>query len=121
MAKALAKQNPIKDIKREGEKAVKEAAFSPLMERLARLGYAVKGFIYVTIGFIAISSALGKSNTPADQLGAIGTFSKLPFAQVLLWVILVGLVSYLLWGLIRAILDPYHKGKDLKGWLERGG
>jgi hypothetical protein len=40
MAKATAKQNPIKNIKAEGKKAEKDAAFSPLMDRLTRLGYA---------------------------------------------------------------------------------
>ena len=99
----------------------KEAAFSPLMENLTRLGYAVKGFLYVAIGFIAIAGALGRSKTPADQLGAIEEFSKLPYADLLLWVILIGLVSYSLWGVIRAALDPFHKGNDLKGVLARGG
>lgn len=121
MAKAEVKQNPIKEIKKDGEKAVKDAAYSPLMERLTRLGYAVKGFLYIAIGFIAISSALGQTSTPADQLGAIAEFSKLPFAQVLLWVILVGLISYSLWGVIRAVLDPFHKGTDMEGLLTRGG
>src|SRR5215216_2211606 len=121
MAKVATKQDPIKDIKQDGKKAVKEAANSEAMDRLARLGYAVKGFLYVAIGFIAISSALGESNTPADQLGAIATFTKFPFAQIILWIILIGLVSYSLWGIIRAVLDPFHKGRDLKGLLTRGG
>lgn len=123
MAKATAKAESIK-VKKQGEKVVKEmkeAVSSPLMETLTRLGYAVKGFLYVAIGFIAVSSALGKSSTPADQLGAIVEFSKFPFAQVLLWVILIGLISYSLWGVVRAVLDPFHKGKDLKGLMARGG
>jgi predicted cobalt transporter CbtA len=117
MAKATTPQGAIKEIKKKGE----EAAYSPLMDTLTRIGYAVKGFIYVAIGFIAISSALGESNTPADQLGAIAEFSKFPFAQLILWTVLVGLISYSLWGVIRAILDPFHKGKDFKGLMERGG
>jgi hypothetical protein len=36
-------------------------------------------------------------------------------------VVLIGLVSYALWGLVRALLDPLHKGKDLKGIAERVG
>jgi len=61
MAKAIAEQNPVRSIQAEGKKVAKEAAFSPLMERLARLGYAVKGFLYVAIGFISIAGALGKA------------------------------------------------------------
>lgn len=108
-------------IKTQGKKAAKEAAYSPLMDRLARLGYAVKGIIYITMGFIAFRSAFGKSSTPADQIGAIREFGKLPYAQVLWWVILIGLVAYSLWGLIRAFLDPFHKGKDMKGLIARVG
>lgn len=121
MAKAAAQQDPVQGVKQEGKKVIKKAADSPLMDGLTRWGYAVKGFIYVAIGFIAISSALGKSNTPADQLGAIAEFSKFPFAQLMLWAILIGLISYSLWGVFRAILDPFHKGSDFKGLLARGG
>ena len=79
MAKATPNVNSIKhaskDIQNEGKKVAKDAAFSPLMEKLMRLGYAVKGSLYVAIGMIAIAGALGKSTTPADQLGAIVAFS----------------------------------------------
>jgi hypothetical protein len=115
------KQNPVKRVQTKGKMAAKEVAYSPNMERLVRLGYAVKGFIYVAMGFIAFRGALGKSRTPADQLGAISEFSKLPYADILLWIILIGLISYSLWGLIRAILDPLHKGTDTEGLLARAG
>jgi hypothetical protein len=121
MAKATVKQDSVRAIKADAKKAAKDAAFSPLMERLARLGYGVKGFLYIAIGFISIAGALGKSSTPADQLGAIVAFSKLPYADLLLWIILIGLISYSAWGVIRAVLDPFHKGSDLKGLLARGG
>jgi len=121
MTKVNAKGNSVQSIKAEGKKVAKDAAFNPVMERLTRLGYAVKGFLYMAIGIISIASALGKSNTPADQLGAIVEFSKLPYAGPILWIILLGLVSYSLWGVIRAVLDPFHKGTDTEGWLARGG
>jgi Domain of Unknown Function (DUF1206) len=110
-----------KSLKAEGKKVAKQAAYSLLMDRLARLGYGVKGIIYITMGFIAFRSAFGGSNTPADQLGAIREFGKLPYANILLWVILIGLIAYSLWGLIRAFLDPFHKGNDTKGLIARGG
>jgi Domain of Unknown Function (DUF1206). len=115
------KQNSVKNIEAQGKRAAKDAAYSPTMERLARLGYGVKGLIYITMGLLAIQGALGQGKTPADQLGAIRTFSKLPFAHALLWVVLIGLISYALWGVIRAILDPFHKGTDMKGLVARGG
>lgn len=115
-----AKQD-MKNIEAKGKRTAKEAAYSPTMERLARLGYGVKGLIYITMGLLAIQGALGKAKTPADQFGAIRTFSKLPFAQVFLWIVLIGLISYALWGIIRAVMDPFHKGTDTDGLLARGG
>ena len=120
MSTMNAKQD-MKNMEIKGKRAAKEAAYSPTMEKLTRLGYGIKGLIYITIGLLAIQGALGKGKTPADQLGAIRTFSELPFAQVLLWVVLIGLISYALWGVIRAILDPFHKGTDMKGLVARGG
>ena len=121
MAKAKANQGFFKDVKNDGKKAAKKAAYSPLMERLARLGYAVKGFIYVAIGYIAFLGAIGKSSTPADQLGAIATFGKLPYAEIFLWIIFICLVGYSIGGVIRAVFDPFHKGSDTQGLLARGG
>jgi hypothetical protein len=122
MRSTHAQQGPVKKIETKGKRAAKEAAYSPTMEKLTRLGYGIKGLIYITIGLLAIQGALGAgSKTSADQLGAIRAFSKLPFAQVLLWVVLIGLISYSLWGVIRAILDPLHKGTDTEGLLSRAG
>ena len=115
------RRSTAENIKDDGERAAKKAAYSPLMEALTRLGYAVRGVIYVTIGAIALQAATGKATTPADQIGAIATLGRLPSGRVILWVILAGLAAYSLWGLIRAILDPFHKGNDTKGLLARGG
>jgi hypothetical protein len=121
MARTKTLKGSVNNAKAEGKQAAKKAAYSPTMDRLARLGYAVKGLIYIIIGLLAIQSALGKNSTPADQLGAIAAISKLPYGMLALWIVLVGLISYSLWGLIRAFLDPFHKGNDTKGLLIRGG
>jgi hypothetical protein len=108
-------------MKNDGERAAKKAVYSPVMEALTRLGYAVRGVMYVTIGAIAFQAATGKAASPADQIGAISALGQLPSGRIFLWVILVGLIAYSLWGLVRAILDPFHKGSDTSGLLSRGG
>lgn len=105
------------DVKSAGRKA----AFSPLMEALTRLGYGVRGLIYFTMGLLAVNVALGKGGAPADQQGAIAAIGRQPAGLVFLWIVLIGLVSYSLWGVIRAVLDPLHKGSDLKGMVTRAG
>jgi hypothetical protein len=108
-------------IKTEVEGAAKKAAYSPVMEALTRVGYGVRGLIYLVMGLLALNVTLGKSGAPTDQQGAIAAIGRQPAGMVLLWVVLIGLVSYSLWGVIRAVLDPLHKGHDLKGLIERGG
>jgi large-conductance mechanosensitive channel len=105
------------DVKRQGKKA----ATSPLMEALTRLGYGVRGLIYVTMGLLAFNVALGKGGAPVDQQAAINAIGSQPAGMFLLWAVLLGLISYSLWGIIRAVLDPLQKGNDMKGLIERAG
>jgi hypothetical protein len=109
------------NIKNEGERVAKQAAYSPLMDALARLGYAVRGVLYVTIGAIALQAAISKTSSPADQIGAIAAIGHMAGGRIVLWVMLVGLAAYSLWGFIRAILDPFHKGRDGGGLAARAG
>jgi hypothetical protein len=108
-------------IKAEVKKAGKKAEFSPLMEALTRIGYGTRGLIYIIMGLLAVQVALGKGGALASPLGAIAKIGKQPAGLVLLWAVLLGLVSYALWGVVRALLDPLHKGHDVKGLIERGG
>lgn len=103
------------------ERAGKKAAYSPLMEALTRVGYGARGLIYFTMGLLALNVTLGKGGAPASPQGAIAAIGNQPAGLVLLWIVLLGLVSYSLWGVIRAVFDPLHKGHNLKGLLTRAG
>jgi Domain of Unknown Function (DUF1206) len=108
-------------IKSEVKRAGRKAAFNPLMESLTRLGYVVRGLIYITIGLLALNVVLGKGGSLASPQAAIATIGKQPAGMMLLWVILVGIIAYTLWGVIRAVFDPLGKGDDAKGLLARFG
>ena len=108
-------------IKAEVKKAGKKAEFSPLMEALTRIGYGTRGLIYIIMGLLAVQVALGKGGALASPLGAIAKIGKQPGGMVLLWVVLLGLISYSLWGVVRAVFDPLHKGNDMKGLIARAG
>lgn len=103
------------------EKESKTLAFSPLLENLVRVGYGARGLIYGIIGLLAIMVALGVSGSLQDPQGAIASIGRQLFGRVLLGIVLIGLVGYSLWGLIRAFFDSLHKGRDIKGILERVG
>ena len=91
------------------------------MEALTRLGYGVRGLIYITMGLLAVQVVLGKGGALASPQGAIAAIGKQPAGMVLLWVVLAGIISYALWGVVRAVFDPLHKGQDSKGLLARAG
>jgi hypothetical protein len=91
------------------------------METLTRLGYVVRGLIYITIGLLALNVVLGKGGSLATPQAAIAAIGKQPAGMILLLVVLVGIIAYTLWGVIRAVFDPLGKGHDAKGILARFG
>jgi len=99
----------------------RETAYSPLVELLTRVGFGVRGILYVVMGILSFKVAIGKGGQLASPQGAIGAIARQPFGKTLLWVIMLGLFAYALWGLIRAVLDPLHKGGGAKGYLTRFG
>jgi len=109
------------NVKTSVERAGQKAEFSPLMEALTRLGYGVRGLIYITMGLLAVQVAFGKGGALASPQAAIAAIGKQPAGLILLWVVLVGISSYAVWGVVRAVFDPLHKGHDTKGLVERFG
>ncbi len=108
-------------LEHKGKGAALSASTSPLMEALMRLGYVARGLVYGVIGLLALQVVLGAGGKLADPQGAIAAMGQTAIGKILLYVILAGLVGYGLWGFIRAITDPLHKGDDAKGIAERVG
>ena len=107
----------------EARAHLREAAHraSPFVEKFARIGYAAKGVVYVTVGVLAAMSALGQGGETTGSKGAMQTLAHQPFGQVLLGLIALGLVGYSLWQFIRAIEDPENEGSDAKHVAKRIG
>lgn len=77
------------------------------------MGYSARGVIYLIIGFFAILAATGGGSEKGSK-GAIQTLLGQPFGTVLVWVLIIGLVGYVIWRLIQAILDTDDHGVDPK-------
>jgi fumarate reductase subunit D len=107
---------------RAGNNAFKRLAANPLVEVLERLGYAVRGALYAVMGLLALGIALriGGGQT-TDLSGSLVFLISNPFGKLVLIIIVVGLAAYSLWGFIRAIYDPLHRGSDASGYLARLG
>ena len=105
---------------RTGE--VKHVAANPQLELLERLGYVVRGALYAVMGFLALRIALSQPGGKATDLsGSLVWLIGNPFGKVVLVVTIIGLIAYSIWGFVRAIYDPLHRGRDAKGIAARIG
>jgi hypothetical protein len=101
---------------------VKHVAANPELELLERLGYVVRGVLYGVMGFLALRIALAQPGGKATDLsGSLIWLIGNPFGKVVLIVTIIGLAAYSLWGFVRAIFDPLHRGRDAKGIAARIG
>jgi hypothetical protein len=92
----------------------RQAARSPQMRGLARLGLAARATIYLLIGWLALLLATGKRHGETDQRGALNEVARHTGGEVLLWVITAGLAAYALWRLSEAAFGAVGEG-DKKG------
>src|SRR5437867_10492801 len=116
-----AKTSAVGHLKDRAEDKAQEAVRNPWVEGMARFGYVVRGVLYAIIGLLALAVAFGVGGATTDKTGAIATIGARPFGKVLLAVVVVGLAGYSLWGFIRAIFDPLHRGTGPKGLAARVG
>ncbi|HEY3992547.1 MAG TPA: DUF1206 domain-containing protein [Ktedonobacteraceae bacterium] len=109
----------------DAQRDANNAATSKPVTVLARLGYAVKGVVYIVIGFLAILLVTGHGGSATDQNGALKAIYGSPlgegFGRVLMIIITVGLFGFALWSLIQAAFDTDHKGRTAKGIVARVG
>ena len=87
---------------------------APWLTRAARLGYAARGVVYVTLALIALQAALGRRQAEG-QRGALREIASQPLGQFLLVVIATGLLGYAAWRLIEAARGAEGEGSDAKG------
>ena len=97
------------------------AAHSDTVERLARLGYTVKGIVYALIGLLAVLAAVGAGGETSGSKGVLRTIADGPFGQILVGAVGVGLFGYALWRFVQAFIDPDQKGTDAEGVIKRVG
>jgi hypothetical protein len=81
------------------------------MAALARFGLAVRGFVYVVIGWLAIQIALGHRSQEANQRGALATVVQHSGGKLLLWILGLGFAAYALWRLSEAAFGTAAEGR----------
>lgn len=86
----------------------------PWLTRGARLGYAARGVVYVTLGIIALQAAFGSGQAQGSG-GALREIATQPAGKLLLVLIAVGLLGYAAWRLIESARGAEGEGSDAKG------
>jgi hypothetical protein len=74
-----------------------KAAGHRWFHRMARVGLAGRGVIYLLIGVLAVQIGLGRQGGEADQKGALTTVIGTPGGIVVLWLIVFGFAGLALW------------------------
>lgn len=90
------------------------------LETAGRIGYAVKGVLYLLLGVLAVQAAMS-GGSAEGQTGALQTVADGAFGGVLLTALAIGLAAYAAWRLALAVLDPERQGTDTEGLVHRAG
>ena len=89
------------------------------IETLARVGYASRGVIYITIGALAIAVARRSGGETTDSRGALERIGDQPLGRAALAIIALGLAGYAIWRLTEAFSNPARLGRDAKDVFRR--
>lgn len=106
---------------RRAKREVREVTGNRWLKLAMRFGYVVRGVLYGLMGSLALALASGHGSYPADQRGAVAVLIGNPYAKVVLVALGLGLLAYSLWGFVRAVYDPLHRGDDVPGLAARLG
>jgi len=82
---------------------------------LARVGFLVKGVLYMVIGALALQVAAKAGGRVTGTRGALTTVLGQPFGRTLLLVVVVGLLSYATGRILQGLLDPDRLGNNWRG------
>lgn len=88
---------------------------SARLTTLTRLGFAVRGLLYLVIAYLVLRA--GRAEDPSGALSFIGEGA----GRILLIVMAAGLVGYGLWRLADAALNVERHDNDRKGTAQRAG
>ena len=106
----------VRKVRQHTERAAWKA--TPWIERMARVGYAAYGIVYLLVGVLALQAAFGGGETTSQE-GALRQVLLAPLGRILLAMIVIGLLSYATWRLFQGIVDPENEGKGAKGIVKR--
>lgn len=106
-------------VRRAGRQA-RRAGNSSWVDRGARVGFAGRGLLYLTVAFLAARIAQGRGGEQADKQGAVRALADTPLGLALLVVLVVGFAGYALWQAAEAAWGRRDEADDTKRTGKRG-
>lgn len=97
------------------------APWSALAELACRAGYLARGFIYLSIGIMAVAAALELTPKAQGSRGVLEAWAHWPFGVVLLWLAGLGLYAFAGWRLLQSVFDADRQGDSLRAIGSRVG
>jgi hypothetical protein len=84
-------------------------------------GCVSTGMIYLGIGMVAILSFFKLKEGGADESSLFAFLNEYHSGKVVVWIILLGTVSYIFWRIYESFTDPYDYGRTFIGLSKRIG
>ncbi|MDI4659287.1 DUF1206 domain-containing protein, partial [Xanthobacter autotrophicus] len=81
-----------------------------------RIGFIAYGVVHLMIAWLAIQLAFGDREGQANNQGAMHQLAQQPFGEIMLWVIVFGMASLVVWKLLDAAFGHNEEDEDLKKW-----
>ena len=88
---------------------------------LARYGAFSLGLIYVMIGVTALLSLLQLKDGGADEDSILEYLLNFQLGKLLIWVIIGGMLAYIIWKIVESVTDFYEYGSGTTGIIKRLG
>ena len=92
-----------------------------VLEALARAGYAARGFVYVSVGLLALMAALELTPRAGGAEDAVSAVAGWPFGRLWLTAIAAGLAGFAAWRVLQSVFDADRQGREPKALAARAG
>ncbi len=92
-----------------------------LLEMTARFGYGARGFVYLSVGAIALLSAMDRVGDALGSRGAVAWLADQPYGRVWLVLLGLGLWAFVIWRVLQAVFDADREGTGRRALLSRAG
>lgn len=102
-------------------RTLRDHPLAAAIELVCRAGYVARGFVYLSIGFIALLAALDRTPKAQGPMGALDAWAAWPLGFVLLWLTGAGLYGFAAWRALQALFDTDRQGTGWKALASRAG